>query len=82
MYTIEFKEKVYNCYKVLNHTGNEVTRIFGISQQTLFNWVRIKETTGFQPDKRTGNNHKIDDDLLYDYVLKNPCLRQKDYKGI
>jgi len=51
----------------------EASRIFGVTTQTLFNWIKRKRK-GNLPPKRTKKRrpYKIEEEKLKDYIRANP----------
>ena len=77
MYSTGFREAVLKYYDG-GHKYKETCEAFGISQATLFEWLKLREETGSLKSRHHGTKPKIDRATLKKYVDEHPDAFQRE----
>jgi len=73
-YTIELRTKALS-YLDSGKSRKEVCEAFGISLKTLFNWIKLRKSTGnleMQSRSAIRSHRKLHEDDLKGYIEKHP----------
>ena len=73
-YSDDLRKSCLSCYDKSGKTQKEVAQIFGISERTLSNWIRLRKQGDYSCRSNQKNRHcpKLDDSLLLSYISENP----------
>lgn len=78
-YSTDLRERVIE-YIEAGNTLKDACRIFKMSRSTIYQWRKLKETTGtLEKQIYKHGAIKLNDQQLIEYVQANPDLYQKDY---
>lgn len=71
-YSLDLRKSVLS-YIEDGHSAKEASEIFGVTRQTIYNWISLKKKTGNLKMKRTGQrkSSKFDEGTLRKHMLEH-----------
>lgn len=70
-YSLDLRNKTLK-YIENGGTWSSASQTFGVAIRTLAHWLRRKKQNNLSPKARQKGAYKIDEDLLKDFIAKNP----------
>lgn len=71
IYPLEIRKKALDHYKE-NNCKNLTAEVFGITKQTLYNWLKREKLGNLEAKKRKTGSYKIDEEELICYIKQHP----------